>query len=143
MIRALGYIGDKSAVPALMKIAQFDPEMGTRTMALSAISSIGDRGAIDQLEKWAMDPAQPPEIRAHCVIIAGHHKGEGAIATLRKAAADSSPLVRSEAVRSLAQIHGKPEVKQIIQAAQNDRDPSVKAVAAAIAKRKAESQETW
>jgi HEAT repeat protein len=56
-LKALGKIGDHSAVPAMMEVATTDEASGVRTMAIDALATLGEPRGIEMLAELAVDPS--------------------------------------------------------------------------------------
>jgi len=103
---ALGRLGDREAVPALLEAARdeggqgrpVDPE--TRVYALWALGAIGDPAALPELGLRARDP--DPGLRKTAVHALGAFAGEEATAALRAGLEDATEDVRWNAALALA-----------------------------------------
>lgn len=55
-VKALGKIGDTSAVPPLIEVAEEDEAAGVRTTAIDSLAMLGDPRGVQMLAELALDP---------------------------------------------------------------------------------------
>jgi HEAT repeat protein len=101
MLQALGKIGDREALPAILDAAE-DDNCSIRRFAISALMDIEDRRAIDALIEALAD--SEADIREAAVIALGRYGGERAENALLSLLCDDDDSVRSQAVIALGHL---------------------------------------
>ncbi|HEY3324432.1 MAG TPA: HEAT repeat domain-containing protein [Planctomycetota bacterium] len=124
MLRALGWCGDASAVPALAT-ASTDADEETRVAALRSMGMIGDGSAVPALVKAAAagGPAANTA-RESLDRLTGKDAGSGLLGLLK----DADPKIRAEAARSIGAHRVDVPIEPLLTMA-SDADPAVRAEA--------------
>ena len=126
---ALGRIGDRVAVPALVEALK-DPLPDVRFAAALSLGRLPADGVVTRLERTLRsDPAWGPRYAA-AIALGRARKAFGAGALAEALASDPAWQVRQQAARSLADL-GTAHAAQALTSALNDPEPSVRAAAGA------------
>jgi HEAT repeat protein len=111
--RALGLMGEKSAVKPLISILLSDPEDGPRSCAAEALGEIGIADAADALIKGLND--SNIAVRRKSAKTLGRIKDEKAVEPLIKVLKDSNYKVRADAATALKEIGDERAVAPLIE----------------------------
>lgn len=126
---ALGRIGDRVAVPALVEALK-DPLPDVRFAAALSLGRLPADGVVTRLERTLRsDPAWGPRYAA-AIALGRARKAFGAGALAEALSSDPAWQVRQQAARSLADL-GTAHAAQALTTALNDPEPSVRAAAGA------------
>ena len=101
LVTALGFLGDRRAVPALIE-ALDDPDADTRLWAAQALGTLGDRASLAALSGCLADP--DPAVRKQAAWSLGELGDTAAAPALRSALADAVDDVRWNAALALARL---------------------------------------
>ncbi len=123
--RALGALGDKSAVPALIA-ALGDASGSVRECAADALGALGDAGAGEALLARAGDSS--PAVRLAVIAALGKLAHAPAAEALRKALKDEAPLIRAAAAAALGAL-GDKNSYDALAAAVKDQSGDVRSAA--------------
>ena len=126
---ALGAMGDRAAVPRLVRIvdSRFDDDV--RQRAIAALGDIGGDEAMRTLVTMLMGDFGDARVRAEAAWALGkqHRPSDAALAALTEALHASAPSVRANAAAALARLgHAPAELSRLV----DDRDPAVRGNAA-------------
>jgi HEAT repeat protein len=126
LARALGYLGDRRAVPALVAHLR-DADDDTRLWSAEALGSIGDSAALEPLALLLDDP--DPDIRKQATHSLGSLADTRAIPPLTRALGDATEDVRWNAALALARLGdpgGGPVLLMMIDRTHLDTVPGIR-----------------
>jgi len=110
---ALGRIGDRAAVPALIK-AMKDPENGVRREAAKALGFIKDSQATPTLQEALSD--NDTNVRLYAAYALGEIKDAKSVDALVRALGDPEWIVRDQAAWALREIHDSKIAEPLVAA---------------------------
>jgi HEAT repeat protein len=137
-ISALARIGGEGAILLLMGRLE-DEDEGVRATAARALGNLGSERVVRTLLA-RLDQEDSDEVLQEILRALGQLGDPGAVPAIEKRAVGSflrrrsPPAVRVAAYRALSLI-GTPHARQLIEAATEDRDPEVRALARSLAGR--------
>jgi HEAT repeat protein len=126
--RALGELGDSSAIPTLRNALK-DPDPPVRVMAAAALARLGDDAGIDIVRKFENSPVGDLRLLAVEASAAGNPTGPwvGVASGVLK---DPDPLVRLQAAELLLQHAAEPgNAREVLFSALGDANPAMRTAA--------------
>jgi len=127
-ITALGWIRDRSVVPALITTLDTDKEKMVKSEAARVLGELGDRRAVPILTTALSDAAW--EVRRSAVLALGRIGDPSTKWAVRKKLEDRDARVRMAAAYALGDVGGKIDLPDLIYRRFFDPNPDVKSEAA-------------
>lgn len=128
--RALGRTWDESAIEPLASALRDDGDPGVRETAARALGSLWSEGAVEVLARALLsDPLRA--VREAAARALGDIGGTDGVWALVAAVRDSRGSVRESVVAALGDIGGASAIEALTEVSMTDRDPWVRAAAAA------------
>ncbi len=126
MIEALGYLGDKTAMPLLLDSLQQDPQASVRWRAAEALGHLKDASACDAL-LFCLKQDHDPMVRGRAAEALGYFKQSNVVTGLLDALAlDHFPAVRWRAAESLGYLQDDTALPTLRRILRNDVDNAVR-----------------
>ena len=130
--RAIEELGrlDGDGITAALSLGLEDADPGVRESAARALGRTWDEGALDPLA-WAVRDDDDADVREAAARALGDIGGAGGVSALIAALRDPRGSVRESAVAALGAIGGDSAFQALVDVSMTDRDPWVRAEAAA------------